>query len=113
MEIKYLYQDEKQTPENRAQDLIARMNLEEKINQLSGEIVMDQIPEGTLGHGIGELVVYASKGSMEETAEFINTIQKKIINNSRWGIPVIVHAEALCGGVVAGMTQYPSPIGLG
>ena len=34
MEIKYLYQDEKQTPENRAQDLIARMNLEEKINQL-------------------------------------------------------------------------------
>ena len=48
MEIKYLYQDEKQTPENRAQDLIARMNLEEKINQLSGEIVMDQIPEGTL-----------------------------------------------------------------
>lgn len=58
MEIKYLYQDEKQTPENRAQDLIARMNLEEKINQLSGEIVMDQIPEGTLGHGIGELVVY-------------------------------------------------------
>lgn len=29
------------------------------------------------------------------------------------GIPVIVHAEALCGGVVAGMTQYPSPIGLG
>lgn len=113
MEIKYLYQDEKQTPENRAQDLIARMNLEEKINQLSGEIVMDQIPEGTLGHGIGELVVYASKGSMEENAEFINTIQKKIINNSRWGIPVIVHAEALCGGVVAGMTQYPSPIGLG
>ena len=113
MEIKYLYQDEKQTPENRAQDLIARMNLEEKINQLSGEIVMNQIPEGTLGHGIGELVVYASKGSMEETAEFINTIQKKIINNSRWGIPVIVHAEALCGGVVAGMTQYPSPIGLG
>lgn len=74
---------------------------------------MNQIPEGTLGHGIGELVVYASKGSMEETAEFINTIQKKIINNSRWGIPVIVHAEALCGGVVAGMTQYPSPIGLG
>ena len=53
MEIKYLYQDEKQTPENRAQDLIARMNLEEKINQLSGEIVMDQIPEGTLGLGIG------------------------------------------------------------
>ncbi len=78
MEIKSIFiRMKNRHQKNRAQDLIARMNLEEKINQLSGEIVMDQIPEGTLGHGIGELVVYASKGSMEETAEFINTIQKK------------------------------------
>lgn len=47
---------------------------------------MDQIPEGIhLDMVLETANIYAAKGSMEETAEFINTIQKKIINNSRWG----------------------------
>lgn len=109
----YLYQNPELSPEERVKDLLGRMSLDEKVRQICGEIVMNEIPEEQLKDGIGELVVYSPKQSLRDMAEFTNKVQETVVQNSRWGIPVIIHAEALCGGAVPGMTPYPSPIGLG
>ena len=46
------------------------------------------------------------------TAVFTNAVQKYVIENSRLGIPVTFHEEALHGLVSPGATSFPQAIAL-
>ena len=124
-----VYQDPKQPTEVRIQDLLARMTLDEKVAQL--ETVWEkrkllETDEGVftpehakefLNDGIGEIARPAENKKAPnktalQTALFTNAIQKWVKENTRLGIPVLFHEEALHGHVGHNSTSFPQAIGL-
>lgn len=126
------YRNAKLPMEQRLADLLSRMTLEEKVAQILGvweNPAFMRTPEsrfvnekGTflpdraavlLKDGIGQMSrpSEVSHGPREE-AEFTNTMQKWIKENTRLGIPVMFHDECLHGHVADKGTSYPAAIGL-
>ncbi len=128
------YKDPARSIDDRVADLIARMTLEEKVAQLQGiwtrraEI---QDAEGRftparatalLGLGIGQVsrpseIANGPRGPRvrgpREHAEFVNAVQTWVLENTRLGIPVMFHEEALHGFVAPLATHFPVPLALG
>lgn len=104
---KALYKDAKAPVEKRVEDLLSRMTLEEKVYQLN---------QYTLGsnnnvNNIGEAVrnVPAEIGSViyfDENPQLRNELQKKAMENSRLGIPVLFGYDVIHGF----RTVYPIPL---
>ena len=126
-----LYLDRTLPVEQRVADLMSRMTLEEKIAQLEGiwqnqsfmkdKSVLFVDDKGTflpdraavlLKNGLGEMTRPSEGRGPRATAEFTNTMQKWIKDNTRLGIPVIFHEECLHGYVAPGSTEYPQAIAL-
>ena len=123
--------------EQRVADLLSRMTLEEKVAQLEGAwenrqffrdpqalFVDDKgvfLPERAallLKNGLGEMS-RPSEGTRpkegkgpREMAEFTNTMQRWMKDNTRLGIPVLFHEECLHGHVAPKGTSYPQAIAL-
>jgi beta-glucosidase len=122
--------------DQRVADLLGRMTLEEKIAQLgstwqnSGNTpkplrFIDEkgtfLPDRAallLKNGVGEmsrpsetLRAGVSRGP-REMAEFTNTLQKWIKENTRLGIPVLFHEECLHGHAAPKATSFPQAIAL-
>ncbi|HET7259560.1 MAG TPA: glycoside hydrolase family 3 N-terminal domain-containing protein [Candidatus Acidoferrum sp.] len=125
------YRNPKLPIEQRLSDLIGRMTLEEKVAQLEGvwenrqfmktpesRFVDDNgkfLPERAavlLKDGIGEMSRPSEGRGPREMAEFTNTMQKWLRENTRLGIPVLFHDECLHGHVAQKGTSYPQAIGL-
>lgn len=126
------YRDAKLPLEQRLADLISRMTLEEKVAQLEGvwenpafmrtpeSRFVDEkgtfLPERAallLKDGIGQMSRPSEvTAGPREMAEFTNTLQKWVRENTRLGIPVMFHEECLHGLVAPKGTAYPSAIGL-
>lgn len=117
--------------EDRVADLLTRMTLQEKLAQLEGLWQNPQFPQNpgvlfvdekgqfsserasvALKYGIGEVSRPSEGRNPRQMAEFTNTIQKWIKENTRLGIPVLFHDECLHGHVAIGGTSYPQAIGL-
>ena len=92
------------------EDLLARMTLDEKLAQLgcvwSTQLVEDDAfstaaAQRLLAHGIGEITrIGASTGLRpRERAAFANAIQRFLVEETRLGIPAIVHEESTAGSV--------------
>ncbi len=111
----------------RVQDLLSRMNPEEKFWQLfmfPGDIVhnKDKFKTGIFGlqvntvgqsmDAVGQMLSYNEGNSAFEAALKINDIQRFFIEESRLGIPIIPFDEALHGLVRSGATAFPQAIGL-
>ncbi|GAC1400943.1 MAG: hypothetical protein NVSMB49_14190 [Ktedonobacteraceae bacterium] len=118
-----LYRDPNASIEERVEDLLTLMNLDEKLAQLvclwstafvsagafDPDVVAEQIP-----HGIGQVThIGASTGlHPQESAAFMNAIQKVAIERTWLGIPVIVHEESTGGFCHRDATVFPQSIGL-
>ena len=119
------YKDASQPIENRVQDLLEQMTLEEKVAQLHGIMPTGLVgPNGfdtekmktTIGNGVGQISALAMFGSgtqIKSIAEGVNQIQKFLVENTRLGIPAIFHNEALNGFVAPQAVNFPTAIGLG
>jgi beta-glucosidase len=126
-----LYKDAKAPLELRVADLLARMTLEEKVAQLVG--IWDQTAKiqgdkgvfdpakakPVLGNGLGQVSrpseIKGSPGGRREPREhavFTNALQKWVVENTRLGIPVMFHEEAVHGFVAPKATNFPVPIAL-
>lgn len=119
----------------RVTDLLGRMTLAEKVAQMTcvwnekNQKLLN--PQGDFdptvakrhyghGNGIGQIgrPSDADGGAKpgkapRESAELANAIQRWFVENSRLGIPVLLHDECLHGHVAVGATSFPQPIGLG
>ncbi|MDR2750889.1 MAG: glycoside hydrolase family 3 C-terminal domain-containing protein [Clostridiales bacterium] len=95
--------------EERAEKLLERMTLSEKIRQMSCMISAPGIDEPDLRDGIGGIVSLSYSGAFESA----NALQIRVIEESRLGIPALVHAEGICGALGSEMVSFPAPIGLG
>ncbi len=118
-----MYKDPSRSIAERVSDLIDRMTLEEKVAQLCGCWPFDLLgPAGLdsertksrLAHGIGQICRLAgmSPEPPAKTAEIINAVQHFLVENTRLGIPAIVHEECLCGYQARQGTVFPQAIGL-
>ncbi|WP_209348224.1 glycoside hydrolase family 3 N-terminal domain-containing protein [Pontixanthobacter sp. CEM42] len=138
-----LYKDASAPIEDRTNDLLARMTLEEKVAQMltiweQKENV--QTPQGDFDtqkasenfpHGLGMIarpsdfrgVDQSNTGdagasaedrnrTARETVEYVNAAQRWALNETRLGIPILMHEEGLHGYVARGATSFPQAIGL-
>ncbi len=103
--------------------LLARMTFDEKVAQLgcvwSTSLVENDAFSETaaarfLANGIGEITrIGASTGLRPEgRAAFTNAIQRHLVEQTRLGIPAIVHEESTAGLCARDATQFPQAIGL-
>jgi beta-glucosidase len=111
------------TLERRVEELLARMTLDEKLAQI-GCVWSTQLVDGEgfsaararerMPHGIGHVTrIGASTGLRpHESAAFMNAIQRFAIEETRLGIPVLVHEESCAGYCARDATQFPQAIGL-
>jgi beta-glucosidase len=127
------YRDPSVPIDARVSDLLSRMTVEEKVAQLQGIWVQKakiQDAEGrfvpasakaVIGLGIGQIsrpseIAGPAAGRPvrmpREHAEFVNAVQKWVMENTRLGIPVMFHEEALHGFTAPKGTHFPVPIGL-
>src|SRR2546427_1251909 len=107
----------------RVDDLLGRMHLEEKLAQLGGVWVTDLITDERfdaalartrLAHGAGHVTrIGASTGlGPAARAQLTNDIQRVLVEETRLGIPAVVHEESVAGLCARDATVFPQAIGL-
>lgn len=125
------YKDAKLPVEQRVADLLSRMTLEEKVAQMEGawenkqffsdpkDLFVDE--KGNfepaqaailIKNGLGGMSRPSENRGPREMAEFTNTLQKWVKENTRLGIPILFHDECLHGHVAPKGTSYPQAIAL-
>ncbi len=119
-----IYRDSSQPIEKRIEDLLARMTLDEKLAQLQSlwgyslmknrqTFAIDKAQK-LLKHGIGQITRPAGGTDLEygQVAEFVNQVQRYLVEETRLGIPAMFHEECLAGWQAKGATIFPQAIGL-
>jgi beta-glucosidase len=118
------YRNPKLPVERRVVDLLGRMTLEEKVAQTEAlwklkALIMDEqgnfSPEKAreiLKNGMGQITRASEGKGPRENAVFTNAIQKFLVEQTRLGIPAMVHEEALHGHAAQGGTSFPQAIAL-
>lgn len=124
----------------RVADLMARMTLEEKIAQIrtawaaKGDMIDDLAfnpakASAAFPDGIGHVTRPSDKRGVpgisgaaggtaarwrtpRQTVEFINALQRWAVEETRLGIPVLLHEESLHGYMATEATMFPQAIGL-
>ncbi|MBO3799930.1 MAG: glycoside hydrolase family 3 C-terminal domain-containing protein [Candidatus Brockarchaeota archaeon] len=118
---KPVYLDSSAPVDLRVKDLLRRMTLEEKIAQLQslwlrigGEALTEDKFKELAGKGIGEITRVSGALGVKpgEGARIVNEIQKFLVEETRLGIPAIIHEECLTGFLAMGATAFPQAIGL-
>ena len=116
---KYPYQDAKLPISQRVKDLMSRMSLEEKVNQMSAQLLfMDEYykkRDYTKGHvrNVGHFLWDGDlPNDAKSAAQRINEDTKLSIKANRWGIPVLQHGEALHGAQWGNATCFPQSISM-
>lgn len=136
----YTYKNQLLPINERVEDLLSRMTLEEKVAQMFAvnTELKDLIkikPDGSfnitllkdsLNNGIGQITrISETKGGQSQTSDkasepltpyenavLSNTLQKFFIEETRLGIPAIFHEESLHGLAAAHSTNFPQPIAM-
>lgn len=104
------YQNRMLAPEERAKDLLNRMTLEEKIDQLGCAYIKGtQIPDldELLPCSVGSIGMTLTLNTAKEFRELIEKLQKYVIQKSRFGIPALIHNETLSGALFVQATSFP------
>ncbi|HTG86639.1 MAG TPA: glycoside hydrolase family 3 N-terminal domain-containing protein [Pyrinomonadaceae bacterium] len=124
------YKNPRLSVDVRVADLLSRMTLEEKVAQLTclwgnrpqanpqtdfatdrGEFSPTKAAQ-VMKHGIGQIARQRERKDPREGAKFANAVQKWLVENTRLGIPAILHDEILHGHMAQGSTSFPQPIAL-
>ncbi len=118
------YQNASLPDADRVADLLSRMTIEEKVAQITGWWFHDERKlqrEGSVfkpefyakkcPHGIGELGPLHNL-SIDEDVQHYAAIQEYFRNQTRLGIPAILHDEAAHGFMKFQANSFPAPIGL-
>lgn len=133
--IKDVFEDPLKPIEDRIEDLLSKMNLDEKTCQMAtlygyGRVLEDELPTPEWKNklwkdGIGNIdehlnsTTFRSKTNTELSfpysrhAEAINTMQKWFIEETRLGIPVDFSIEGIRGLAHDRATCFPANIGMG
>jgi len=104
-----IYKDASADIEDRINDLICRMTLEEKILQLNQYVLGVNTVENNFGEVVKDIPVeIGSLIYFNDYAEVRNAMQKKVMEESRLGIPILFGHDVIHGY----RTIYPIPLAL-
>ena len=121
------YKNSKLPIEERVEDLLSRMTIEEKFGQLfmvpfEPADGMEKYIDGIFGFQMNtksqsdsdadQILQYAEGGEAMQSAKLTNKIQRYFVEQTRLGIPIIPFDEALHGLVRKGATAFPQSIAL-
>jgi beta-glucosidase len=118
-----IYRNPAHTIEERTEDLLSRMNIDEKVAQLGGVWAMQLLHKGKfsvarakklINNGIGQ-ICRAAAGTLltpENIVDYVNDLQRFLVEKTRLSIPAIVHEECLNGFVSKEATIFPQIIGM-
>jgi beta-glucosidase len=118
------YLDPKLPVDQRIDDLISRMTLDEKVNQLImfpgadstafdlGGNYIAAFDTSLLNHSVGYFSVDKYGLSVEKQALYANGLQRYLLQHSRLKIPGISLSEGLHGFMAKGATSFPQAIAL-
>lgn len=125
MAIEQKYRNANLGTDERVSDLLALMSVEEKVAQLHGIWTSDLIDMETkqfqpdkareaIPHGTGHVTRIGTVSMLppQQSAELANRIQRHLIEETRLGIPAIVHEETCAGYLAKEATTFPQSIGL-
>jgi len=118
-----LYKNPEQPVSVRVQDLLDRMTVEEKLAQLTSrwfhELQERQAPSPTklralLADGIGQISRVGGSSTLPpaEVARAGNAVQRFLLQETRLGVPAILHEESCVGYMGLGGTIFPQMIGV-
>jgi beta-glucosidase len=130
-----IYKDPKASTSARINDLIKRMTLEERVAQLEsftnkpvvpgmnyetaieGDRLNETVLKKYFSYGIGTYAFMdefsGMSGDALAGANHRNLLQSWVLKNTRLGIPIMFHGEALHGAMVKGATSFPEAVALG
>ncbi len=119
----HAYEDRSRPVDERVDDLIGLMDIDEKTAQLGAVRFPDLIVGGRLDaeallrvvpHGIGQVTRIGATTGLQpaQSAELLNEVQRLVVERTRLHIPVIVHEETLAGYCARGATVFPQALGL-
>ncbi len=118
------YLDSNLPVDQRIDDLMTRMTIEEKVNQLIGVSQKDSSEydyngnyissrdTNLLNHSIGFFGIDKFRLSIEKQVLFANGMQKYVLEHSRLKIPCLSLSEGLHGFMAKGATSFPQAIAL-
>ncbi|MCL2448098.1 MAG: glycoside hydrolase family 3 C-terminal domain-containing protein [Polyangiaceae bacterium] len=119
------YRDASAPVAERVADLLSRMTLAEKVAQLESvnwdHTRLDDPNTHVFSHdaavrhvamGIGEVTRPGDKHDARAAVAFANAIQKYLVEETRLGIPALLHEESLHGFVGPDATSFPQAIAL-
>ncbi|WP_380161962.1 glycoside hydrolase family 3 N-terminal domain-containing protein [Kineococcus sp. R86509] len=107
------------TPQERANLLLAQLDLDQKMAQVSCYFPSDITQTADFvqryPHGLGVVSALEARAALtlEEVAAFQRDVQSQAMVASGYGIPAIFHMEGLCGAYLPGATSFPSGLGRG
>jgi len=118
------YRDPQVGIEERVDDLLGRMTVEEKIAQLGSVWFTSLVDDEGFSReraravapaGLGEVARISGASALlpQDSAELLNQIQRYFVEETRLGIPVLAHEEATGGFSARGATVFPQSLALG
>ncbi len=96
-------------PEKRAEDLLGKLTVEEKLAQLQCDYLERIGEQNFCSHALGSIscIVGSVLETKQETLDMICKAQRLVMANSRFGIPAIFHIETGTGVLLPDATQFP------
>jgi beta-glucosidase len=119
-----IYRDPARSIAERVRDLLGRMTLDEKIAQLGSAWIYELLDNGStfspakarglMQQGIGQITRIGGASSLRpaDSARLANTIQTFLREETRLGIPAMVHEESCSGYMARAATCFPQIIGV-
>lgn len=107
------YKDSTLPVEQRVEDLMSRMTLEQKIDQITCLVtISDDIPDfkDYVPNGIGNVGAFTVAENVEMIAEYVMRLQKFLVEETPLGIPALIHCEACAGGQFTEANVFPGAI---
>lgn len=103
-------------PDERAEDLLGKLSLDEKMAQVCGMWLFpgkEEEMRKAARHGIGQVstLFMRSMKTLDEVAAWQQKTQKLVMESSEHHIPAVFHMEGLCGAFIQDSTSFPSGIG--
>ena len=117
------YRDPALSVDDRVDDLLAQMTLDEKLAQIGSFWAYQFIERGAfvaekaralVPDGIGQVTRVGGSSNLlpEDAARLGNAIQRHLVDETRLGVPALVHEECCSGYMARGATVYPQALGI-